>query len=158
MSYGGEVSVDSGPADGHEGKPRPNGNDPLSAPFWAAVNGSHLLVQKCQGCQRFHQPPVGMCMDCLSTDLAFLPVSGNGHVYSFAVVRDQRQPAFDALTPFVVATIALDDAPGVYLSSNLPTIPIDEVRAGQQVTVFFEEIAPGVRIPQFRPVEESTVT
>jgi acetyl-CoA acetyltransferase len=77
-------------------------------------------------------------------------MSGRGHVYSFAVVHDQRIPAFDKLVPYVVASVSLDDAPEVTLSSNILATPVDEIRSGMPVIVEFEEIAPGIAIPQFR--------
>ncbi len=135
------------------GKPIPDPDDPLTGPFWAGANQKRLLIQRCEQCARFHHPPVGICKDCLSTDLTFVEVTGDGHVYSFAVVKDQRIPAFDALVPYVVASVELDDAPGVFLQTNLPGTPIDGVRSGLAVTVDFEEISPGVNIPQFRPRE-----
>jgi uncharacterized OB-fold protein len=50
-----------------------------------------------------------------------------------------------------VATVMLDDAPGITLTTNLPGTEIDEVKCGMAVAVEFEQIAPDVAIPQFRP-------
>ena len=126
--------------------------DALTRPFWGAANEQRLAIQRCAGCERFHHPPVGICPECLSTDLAFREVSGRGRVYSFAVVKDQRLPAFDALMPYPLAYIELDDAPGVVLLTNLPGTPVEQVRTGLPVEVEFEEIVPGTFIPQFHVV------
>ena len=82
-------------------------------------------------------------------------MSGRGRVYSFAIVKDQRLPAFDELMPYPLAYIELDDAPGVVLLTNLPGTPVDEVRTGLPVEVEFEEIAPGTFIPQFHVVVDA---
>lgn len=132
------------------GKPVPDTGDPLTAPFWAAAAEERLVVQKCSDCSTWHHPPVGLCPRCLSDRLEFVPVSGRGTVYSFVIVKDQRLPAFDNLMPYVLASVQLDDAPGVMMLSNIPGTANDQVRHGMAVQVAFEQIAPGVKIPQFR--------
>lgn len=131
-------------------RPLPDRSDPLTQEFWAAANEERLVIQQCQSCTAFHHPGVGLCTACLSDDLKYVPVSGKGHVYSYSVVYDQRVPAFDPLVPYIVATIELDELPGTFLQTNLPGTSIDEVEFDLPVAVTFEEIAPGVRIPQFR--------
>lgn len=138
---------DEGP--GHVGKPVPDQGDPVTKPFWEAANRGQLVIQQCQSCRSYHHPPVGLCAECLSDELSYVDAAGTGRVYSYTVVRDQRIPAFDDLVPYVIASIELDDAPGVLLLSNLPGTEIDDVRHGLPVRVAFEEIAPGVNIPQF---------
>lgn len=150
MSYGVVGAGGRAAAGRHHDKPVPDPDDALTKPFWEGANAGKLVVQNCENCGKFHHPPVGLCWNCLSTSLLFQQVSGRGRVHSFAVVKDQRLPAFDALMPYVVAAVNLDDAPGVILLSNIPGTPIAEVHLGMAVAVEFEEIAPGVSIPQFR--------
>lgn len=149
MSYGSEA----GPAQAgrlEAGAPLiPDQSDPLTSRFWSACNQRRLVIQRCQECRRFHHPPVGLCWSCLSTRLEFVPVDGACQVYSFVVVYDQRLTAFDDRTPYVVATVELSDAAGVLLRTNLANVPIDEVRIGMEVQVVFDEIAPGICLPQF---------
>jgi uncharacterized OB-fold protein len=55
--------------------------------------------------------------------------------------------------PFVVAVVALDDAPGVQLTTRLVGVDPDAVAVGLRVEVEFlvvDEIA----LPLFRPVSE----
>lgn len=132
------------------GKPLPDLDDPLTRPFWEAASEGRLVIQQCRDCGEFHHPPAGLCWRCLSADLAFRELSGRGYVHSFAIVHDQRIPAFDDLLPYVVASVSLDGAPEVTLTTNLPGIPIADVRSGMPVMVEFESVAPGVAIPQFR--------
>jgi uncharacterized OB-fold protein len=120
----------------------------LTEPFWAAANEGRLVIQRCTSCRCFHHPPQGICRSCLSTDLEFVPVSGRGTVYSYSVVRDAQIPGFKV--PYVVASVRLEDAPEVFLLTNLPGVSVEEVRSGLAVEVEFEEIANGIRIPQFR--------
>lgn len=153
MSYAGESApVGATITDEPGSRPRPDQDDPLTAPFWRSAARGELVIQQCGGCRRYHHPPIGLCWECLSTDLPFVTMNGRGSVYSFAVVKDQRLVAFDELTPYVVATVRLEDAPDVLLRTNLPGVPIEQVRAGMPVHVWFEEIAPGCFLPQFQPL------
>ena len=124
----------------------------VTKPFWDAVDGQRLVIQRCQGCKRYHHPPVELCPDCLSEDLAFEPVSGRGVVYTYTITHDARQPAFAEIQPYAVAVVELEEQPGLFMLSNIPGARTDEVKAGMLVEVEFEEIVPGRFIPQFHPV------
>src|SRR5262249_12927097 len=137
-----KTSLDSTPS--RDGAPIPDQHDPLTAGFWGAANEERLVIQRCRNCRTFHHPPLGICWDCLSTDLTFEEMTGKGHIYSYAIVRDQRLPAFDSIAPFIVASVSLDDAPEITLTTNLPGTSLEEVRIGMPVEVEFEEIAPGI--------------
>jgi len=125
--------------------------DALTEPFWSAVAGGVLKVQRCASCSTYFHPPVGLCPDCLSEDLAFVPVSGEGTVYSFTQTHSgARHPAFAARTPYLVALVELVEQAGLFFFSNLdgsdPATPV----AGQRVQFFAEEREGGAVIPQFR--------
>jgi uncharacterized OB-fold protein len=131
-------------------KPIPFPDDPVTQPFWAGACDHRLMIQHCNGCGRTHHPPVGLCPQCAADDLEMREMSGRGKVYSYTVVHSQRVPAFDALTPFLIGRIELDDAPGTFLITNLLRDDAEEPVIGHPVQVEFEEIVPGVKLPQFR--------
>jgi uncharacterized OB-fold protein len=74
------------------------------------------------------------------------PASGRGRVYSYVVPRHPPPP--EGEEPPVIALVELDE--GVRLVSNLRDITFDEVVNDMPVDVFFDEVEPGVRLPQFR--------
>jgi len=41
--------------------------------------------------------------------------------------------------PFVIARVAIDGAPGVYLTTNIINCPVDEVDIGDKVRVTFHQ-------------------
>jgi uncharacterized OB-fold protein len=41
--------------------------------------------------------------------------------------------------PFVIARVAIDGAPGVYLTTNIVGCPVDSVDIGDRVKVIFEQ-------------------
>ncbi len=132
------------------GRPLPQ-PDELTQPFWDAANARRLEIQRCAGCGRFHHPPVAICARCLSTELRWEPVSGRGRIHSFSIARDTRLQSFAERLPYALASVELEEAPGVILLSNIPGVDLEELFIGMPVEVDFDEIAPGRLVPQFRP-------
>ena len=100
----------------------------------------------------YHHPPVDICLACLSTDLAFEPVSGRGTINAYTITYDARQPAFAEIQPYPVAVVELEEQSGLFMLSNIPGAAVDEVKSGLAVEVEFEEVVPGRFIPQFHLV------
>ena len=130
-------------------KPVPVADD-LTGPYWEAAKESKLAIQRCQGCSRYYHPPVAICSNCHSEDLSYQPVSGGGTLYTFTITHDARTPAFAALQPYAVVWVELDEQPGLMVMTNMPDTGLKDVRIGERVQVYFDEIASGIRIPQFR--------
>jgi uncharacterized OB-fold protein len=122
---------------------------PATAPFWAAARDSRLLMPRCRGCGRFSFPAPLACPHCDGVEMEWTEVSGRGTVFSFVVYHRVYHPAFADKVPYVVAVIALEEGPR--LISNVVGIAPGEVRCDMPVSVVFEEISDGVRIPKFAP-------
>jgi uncharacterized OB-fold protein len=91
-------------------------------------------------------------------DVAPEAVSGRATVAAFTINRQNWIPGFEP--PYVVATVELEDEPDVRLISNVVGIPVDDVRVGMPVEVFFEDWTAlsgdedsRVWIPLFRPAQ-----
>jgi len=140
-------STRAGKAEKYKPVPIP---DELTETFWESINQRRLVIQRCQNCRTYYHPPVGLCPECLSTELTYEPVSGRGTINSFTITYDARQPAFEAIQPYTVAIVELVEQKGLFMLSNVPGTPADEIRIGLAVVVDFEEIVPGRLIPQFR--------
>jgi uncharacterized OB-fold protein len=79
-----------------------------------------------------------------------MAVSGRGTVFSHATVHRAFLPGLETAVPYVVAVVALDDAPGVRLVSNVIDVDPAAVRIGLPVEVCFEDVGEGVTVPRFR--------
>ncbi len=105
----------------------------------------------------FSHPPDVVCPHCRHSDpqFEFEPVSGNGSVCSWIVVRQSFLPGFDADIPFVLVDVALSDHPEIRLIGRL----LDGVDAplgiGALVEVAFESLSDGSRVPAFTLAEPS---
>ena len=109
---------------------------------------NNLVLRRLPGCQTI---PPSACRAVLvvSVDPAWFVAGRQCRPgLQLVIVYDQRLPAFDDRTPFVVATVELDDAAGVSAHQSSECAH-RRGWIGMKVQVVFEEIAPGICLPQF---------
>jgi uncharacterized OB-fold protein len=128
-------------------RPKP-GADHVTEPFWHAAAEGRLLVQRCINCGVAQHYPRAMCRECAG-DTEWQVCSGRGTLYTFSIVRQNRTPPFDALVPYVVAMIDLEE--GARMMGNVTDCDPDTVRIGMPVEVWFEHLGDEVALPQWRP-------
>ena len=123
---------------------------PAMRPFWDAAQRHELVVQRCGGCGARRFPARDVCSRCLSREATWVPVSGRGTVFTWAVMHQVYHPGFAGEVPYAVVVVELDE--GARLVSNLVDCPVADVRAGMPVEVVFDDVTPDVTLPKFRPV------
>jgi uncharacterized OB-fold protein len=120
--------------------------------FWRSGADGQLRMQRCGTCRRWQHPPNPVCFTCLSRDMAFEPVSGDGTVYSFTI---NHQPWLPHLRdPYAVIVVELNEQPGLRFVSRLVDMDVADVRVGQRVRVVFEALGEGLFAPLFTTVGE----
>lgn len=118
--------------------PRPQPRlDSENRAFWTGGAEGKLQLMRCRECSTFLHPPRLVCRKCLSENVAPEAVAGTGVVDSFTVNHQKWHPAMEV--PFVIARVAIDGAPGVYLTTNIVNCPVDAVTIGDRVRVTFEQ-------------------
>lgn len=126
-------------------RPRPK-LDAVNCAFWTGGAEGNLNITKCGDCGQYTHPPQILCRHCQSENVAPEPVAGTAVIDSFTI---NYQPWAKGLeVPFVIARVRLDDAPGVYLTTNIVNCPVDEVDFEDRVRVTFEE-QDGIYYPLF---------
>lgn len=118
------------------------------SPFWEGCSRNELLLQQCSACGTFRHPPSAVCPNCLSAQHAWVPASGRGTVYTFAVVRQALSKAWEDKVPYTVAVVELEEGPRFL--TELVDIAPDDVTIGIPVAVLFTE-RDGLTLPLFRP-------
>ena len=118
------------------------------APFFEAARRQQLVVQRCHGCGTLRFPARDRCSACLAREAEWVPVSGRGTVFSFAVMHQVYHPGFAAEVPYAVVLVALDEGPRMI--SNVVGVPPSEIRVGMPLQVVFEAVSPEVTLPKFR--------
>ncbi len=115
--------------------------------FWTGGELDELRIARCADCAGFVHPPRPVCRHCLSENVAPYAVSGEGVIDSFTINYQAWHPAMEV--PYVIARVALDDAPGVILTTNIVDCAVEDVTIGDRVRVVFEQ-QDDVYIPLFQ--------
>lgn len=126
----------------------PDLEDPDSAAFWQGTARGQLLVQTCAACGHRRMPPRPMCFRCRAITHEWVALSGRGTIWSFVVPHPPLLPAYQALAPYNVVTVAVDEDPTIRFVGNLVARPdgaINEIdpttiRIGEPVRVVFQQV------------------
>jgi uncharacterized OB-fold protein len=105
--------------------------------FWTSGADGVLRLLRCQACATFIHPPRPVCRKCLSENVAPEAVAGTGTVDTFTINYQEWRPGLE--TPYVIARVAIDGAPGVYLTTNIVGCRVEAVEIGDRVRVRFEQ-------------------
>lgn len=126
--------------------------DDVSAPYWAAAARHVLTVAQCSRCGALTMPPDVLCTECGSTEpgFEFVPVSGDGVVRSWTVVRQSFLPGFDV--PYLLVDVELAEDVGLRVIGRLLDGVDAPVRIGAEVRVAFEDLGDGIAVPAFELV------
>jgi len=138
-----------------ENIPLPATDDPVDAAFWDGTRLGELRIQTCGQCGQMRFPPRPMCPSCQSRASQWQPVSGRGRVWSFAAPRSPLLPAFEKLTPYVVALVELEESPSLRIlgpvlrsaGAELRGVCASDVRIGVRVSVDFKLYNDDVAMP-----------
>lgn len=125
--------------------------------FWEGALRGELRIQACGSCGRLRFPPRPMCPHCRSTSSEWKTMSGRGTIWSFVLAHPPLLEAYQAVAPYNVIVVALEEDPLIRLVGNLVTSedgPINEVdpgtiRIGDRVRVVFQRIAEDVDLPRW---------
>ena len=109
-----------------------------------------LLINRCRECSTWHHPPMPVCPACWSSDVEPTEVAGTGTIY-LAVFLHQGPPApgVDYTTPYPVATVELDEQPGLRFTSTVVGAANDDIAIGRRVRLDWIDRA-DAPLPVFR--------
>ncbi len=115
--------------------------------FWTSGADGQLRFLCCNACSYYIHPPLPACPRCASTDLAPSVVSGRAVVHSFTI----NHKAWDGSPePWAIILVEFPEQVGLRLTSNMLNCPVDDVRIGMEVQVWFEQHG-DVFFPLFEP-------
>ena len=123
----------------------PHASSHVSAPFWQGCQSGELRYQRCQDCGESNFPPTEHCRYCLAADLAWLPSSGVGEIYSWTVVY--RPVTADFEPPYAPAIVTLDE--GYQMLTNIVGVAPEELAVGMGVQVQFHTAGADLTLPYF---------
>ena len=124
---------------------------PESDFYWEKALERELWLRRCNDCARAYFYPRDFCPACGGRNVEWTQASGKGTLHAFAVVHRAPTPAFRDRVPYVAAMVDLEE--GARIPTNLVGVGPDPSRIaiGMPVEAAYEDIAPGVTLPVFRP-------
>ena len=129
-------------------KPTPEINDENRA-FWEGCRQGELRVQKCSNCGHIrHLSPA--CPQCLKAEHEWVAASGRGTVYSWIVVHQRYNRAFEEDLPYNVTIVELDEGPRMVTS--LVNVENQDIKAGTPVEVVFDRVTEEITLPKFKRI------
>ena len=98
--------------------------------FFEQAREGKLTGIKCDGCGALAIPPRELCPECGRRQWSAVPLSGDGEIASFTVIRiAPRGHTGDA--PYAIAAVRLLE--GVSLLGRIVDIPFDDLAIGRKV-------------------------
>ena len=126
--------------------------DPVTQFFWDGVAKHELWIQRCRNCRHYLHYPKVLCRYCQSDDLAGEQVSGRATLYTWTIAVQPFHPFYVDRIPYIVATVELDEEPGLMFMTQMTECTEDDLRIGMPVEVTFVDLHPDLTLPFFRPV------
>ena len=123
--------------------------------FWEGARQHRLLILRCRVCDHYVHYPRPICNKCQSECLVPAQVSGQGTLYSFTVTMQAWHPFWADKLPYVLASVELIEQEGLKILSNVIDCDQDRLCVGMALQVVFREVAPGLTLPLFRPVQDA---
>jgi uncharacterized OB-fold protein len=118
---------------------------------WKGFFERQLLVNRCQDCRQWINPPRPMCPKCWSERVEPEAVSGRGHVQWFTLLH-QGAPGGDSGTPYPLVVVELDEQENLRLDTTVVECSPGDIRCDMSVELVWIEGEGGVPLPAFRPV------
>ncbi len=112
--------------------------DGLSAPYWAGLRESRLLVQRCAHCDTWQFGPEWLCHRCHAFDPPWTEVEPRGRIFSWERVWHPSHPALRQHGPYVAVLVEIPQARGVRMVGNLLGDPMQTVVIDAEVEGVFE--------------------
>jgi uncharacterized OB-fold protein len=123
------------------------------AHYRGLLNG-RLLINRCSACGFWIYPHRPLCPECLSWDVRPAEVSGQGTVFMFTLIYQERDPAAQLREPIVAAAVELAEQKGLRYLARIVNCPSSEVRLDMPVRLAWMQRGGHVSMPAFEPASK----
>ena len=118
-----------------------------SAIYWQSAKNNKLMVQRVKNSNEYFLYSRQLTKNINDNATEWIEVIGKGKIYSYTEVSAPAGPAFKEETPYIVASIELDE--GARIISNIIKTDIKNITIGKRVKVVFEKQSENLTIPMF---------
>ena len=116
--------------------------------FWEGLQEGKIYATRCRRCGELIFPPQADCPKCLSPDVDWVELSGEGELVTFTHVI-VRPASFQDTPPYTVAVAELKE--GVRVLAWLRGVPKSKVKVGLKVRLVAEVDPEGRLTYHFEP-------
>ena len=117
---------------------------------FAGFLAKKLLINRCEECGTWHQPPAAICPQCWSESARATEVSGTGVIHLTMLLH--QGPGIEPGKPLPVVTVQLTEQEGLRFTASLVEYAPAQVGIGQPVEVAWIDHG-GAPWPAFRPAK-----
>jgi uncharacterized protein len=121
---------------------------------YRGLMGRRLLINRCSDCGYWIYPHRPLCPQCLSWNVVPTEVSGEGKVYMFTLIHQERDPNGHMEAPLPLAAVELQERAGLRYLSTIVNCPVDEITCDMPVRLTWAN-RDGRDWPAFEPAERS---
>jgi uncharacterized OB-fold protein len=115
---------------------------------WKGFLEGQLLVNRCQECGHWINPPRPMCPRCWSERVEPEPVSGRGRVQWFTLLHQGGPPG--GPTPYPVVVVELDEQQNLRVDATVVDCEPGEIACDMPLELTWID-SQGAPVPAFRP-------
>ena len=133
-------------------EPLPDVDWKEGAPFWEGTRQGEICFPKCRDCNKFHWYPCTVCPFCYSSNIAWQSLTSRPRLFTWTYVN-YPLPIVTIRGPLIVILVEFEEAPGLYLTSNLVDCRPEDVSVGMPLEVVFQRVNDRLTIPLFKPLE-----
>jgi len=117
--------------------------------FWDGVKEGKIYTTKCKKCEKLFFPPVADCPTCLSSDMDWVELSGEGKIETFTHIP--VMPAtFQQYEPYTVAIARLKE--GVRVVAWLTGVKLEDTKVEMKVKLAAKVTSEGMLTYEFVPI------
>jgi uncharacterized OB-fold protein len=109
-----------------------------------------LLINRCSDCGYWIYPHRPLCPQCLSWNVVATEVSGNGVVFMFTLIHQERDPHGHLEAPLPVVAVELEEQTGLRYLSTIVNYPPESVTIDMPVRLVWVD-RHGMTWPAFEP-------
>ena len=125
--------------------------DNASRHYWQSAAEGRLVIQRCTSCGVHQFYPRALCVACAG-ETEWVDASGRGTLHTYTIIRQNKSPAFAALSPYAVGIVELDE--GVRMMSNIVECDVEQLEVGMALEVLLLKAADDVGLPFWRPASD----
>ena len=108
-----------------------------------------LLINQCGACGYWIYPHRSLCPQCLSLQLKPTQVSGNGRLFMFTLIHQERDPNDRLREPIIAAAVELVEQSGLRYLARLVNCPRSDLILDMPVQLTW--VGEGRATPAFEP-------